>query len=73
MRSWPHAQDYVGALFNVPNRGPIPGTSLVTILAGDWGVKLRGSYVSTISQPQFRFDRLSSPARAKCFFYFFLP
>ena len=35
-----------GVKSNLPARFPVPGTSPAPVPAGDWGAKLRGSYVS---------------------------
>ena len=62
-----------GAQFNVPTRGPIPGPSPDPGPKGDWVVKFRGSFVSNISWPQLRSDRLYSLAREKWVCPFSLP
>ena len=71
--SWLCAQFCASAWFNVPTRCPIPSPSPAPYPVGDWGVKLRGSYASTILQLRLRFDRLSIPASVKWFCPFLLP
>ena len=71
--SWLWAQTYVSAQLNVstwfPNQGPTPAPCP----AGDWGVDLRGLYLSTISQPQLWFNSLFRLTREKWFRPFLLP
>ena len=55
------------------SRFPIPDTSPVPCPTREWGVELRGSYVSKMLQPQFRFDRLSTHVCGKGIFPFSLP
>ena len=47
--SWPRAQNYARAQFNVPTRGPMTGPIPAPCPIEDWVVNLCGSYVSTIS------------------------
>ena len=64
---------YAGASFNPPTQFLIPDPSLAPFTTGDWGVKLRGSSVSRILQPRFRFDRLPIPILSKGVCPFFMP
>ena len=70
---WIHAQIYASAWFNVQTRCIITVTSTAPCPTGDWGVELRGSYVSTILQPRLWFSILSLSAHAKWIFPFLLP
>ena len=63
--SWPCTRFYLGVRFNPPKRFPITDPSPACFPTGDWGVELRGSSVSSISWPQFRFDRLPTPVLEK--------
>ena len=47
-----HDHNFFDFQFNVPTRGPMPGTSPDTGPIGDWGVDLRGSCMSMTLQSQ---------------------
>ena len=51
--SCPHTCFYAGMRFNLPNRFQIPDPSPAPFPTGDWGVELRGSYMSRTSQLRF--------------------
>ena len=62
-----------GVQFNLPTRLPIPDPSPAPVTTGDWGAKIRGSFVNRTSQQRLRLYCLPTTVIAKGDLPFSLP